>query len=567
MNKFQCIASSLVCFISTQIAYANVSDLSYKYLTPYSGGANLVITNSGGSPVSISTLSFTSNTKISGNPWGTLWGWESTISSSTNDDGIHFNYIISEKPVVTIPAGQSVVLSYSVDSQNIGGPFTPYNVAMDPVSVVVTEVGSNRSESIKIDGLCQGNACKDPGNGKQITGYFINWAYWRNPKFTAAQLPYEKINRVFYAFNIFDKDGKISLYDKDSDAFNLPIISQARKKYPYLNASLSFGGWSWASTPPGWSCSVGASPNGPAACFSALAANPSATDAFVSHAVQGMKELNFNGIDIDWEYPDGPNDAKNFIQLLKKLRVALDEAGTKDHTHYDLTIAVGAGIDKIEIFSSEQWQSIANTVDYIGAMTYDFHGGWDKGQTPSNFLAAMELDPLLDSTFNNPILGKFSVVSAMNAFTNHGISSKKLVVGIPIYGRMVTIDGEGPYQGLYQPITGVPLGEWDNQQSGNTGVIDYACIVDKTACGNGFQRPNIQWGSANDNNLGKYALTPWGYSSSVFISFDDASSAAYKANWILKNNFAGAMLWDLTGDFNASDDRSIVNSIHRQFNK
>lgn len=553
--------------MSGHTAYASISDLSYSYSTPYSGGATLTITNSGGSPVSISSLSFMSNAKISGTPWGTLWGWQSTVSYSENEDGIHINYKILENPAVTIPPSQSVVLTYNIDPQTISGPFTPYNAAMDPANLMVTTVGSTNPEEIKIDGLCKGNACNDPGHGKQISGYFINWAYWRNPKYTAAEIPFDKINRVIYAFNIFDKDGKISLYDKDSDAFNLPIISQARKKYPYLNASLSFGGWSWASTPPGWSCSVGASPKGPAACFSALAANPTATDAFVSNAVKGMKELNFNGIDIDWEYPDAPGDAKNFIQLMKKLRVALDAQGEKDHTHYYLTIAIGAGIDKIEIFSSDEWQTIANAVDYIGAMTYDFHGGWDQGKTPTNFLAAMDLDPTLDPTFNHPSLGKYNVVSAMNALTNHGISPGKLLVGLPVYGRMVNIQGEGAHQGLYQPITGVPLGEWDNQQSGMTGVIDYACIVDKTACGNGFQRPEMQLVSPMDNPLGKYSLTPWGYSSDVFISFDDASSAGYKADWTLKNKFEGVMLWDLTGDFKASDERSIVNSIYKQFNK
>lgn len=565
MNKY--LVSCLIYLISTQHSYANVSDLTYKYSIPYSGGATLTVTNKGGSPVSISSLSFTSNAKISGNPWGTLWGWQSTLSSLANEDGVNTNYKIIENPAITIPPAQSVVLTYTVDSKNLGGPFTPYNAAMDPSNISVTTVGSTTPETIKIDGLCTGDACRDPGNGKQITGYFINWAYWRNPKFTAAQLPYDKINRVFYAFNIFDKDGKISLYDQDSDAFNLPIISQARKQHPYLNASLSFGGWSWASTPPGWSCSVGASPQGPQACFSALAANPKATDTFVSNAIKGMKEVNFNGIDIDWEYPDTPADTINYVQLLSKLRVALDEQGKKDNTHYFLTIAVGAGPDKIDVFSKDQWLAIANAVDYIGVMTYDFHGGWDQGQTPSNFLAAMELDPVLDSTFNNPILGKYTVVSAMNSFSSKGISPDKLVVGIPVYGRMVTIQGEGAHQGLYQPITGVPLGEWDNSQSGLTGLIDYACIIDQNACGNGFKRPQLQLVSPTDNNLGKYALTPWGYSSNAFISFDDAASAAYKAKWILKNQFAGTMLWDLAGDFKASDERSIVYSIHKQFNQ
>jgi chitinase len=346
---------------------------------------------------------------------------------------------------------------------------------------------------------------------------------------------------------------------------NLPIISQKRKQYPYLNASLSFGGWSWASTPPGWQCQTGTSPQGPAACFSQLAANPEATMNFVRGAVKAMKEVQFNGIDIDWEYPQ-ISDAENYVKLLQKLRTALDEEGKKDNTHYYLTIAVGAGIDKIQHLNASQWQAIAAVVDHVGVMTYDFHGAWDQGQVNSDFMSAMNLDPQNDSTVTNPILGKYNVNDAMNAYLNNGIQAKKLIVGIPVYGRMMNIDGAGTTQGLYRTIRGTPIGEWDNSQSGHTGMLGYNCIVDQSTCGNGYVPPKMILVDPTENSLGKYALTPWGYSSALFVTYDDAKSASYKANWVRQNSFAGVMLWDLSGDFADDDKRSIVNVIQLAFN-
>ena len=563
MKKY--LIAPILLFVSFN-ALASTSGLSYQYSVPYSGGAKLILTNHSKSPVTIKELLLTNNSGFSGTPWGSLWGWQSVISSEKNPDGIHTDFRINENPAISIASEQSAELTYNVDKNQISSAFQPYKVAMNPVKVSVVVSNSDTPLPVDIEGICNGKACDDPGHGKRIMGYFPNWAFWRNPVFYAKQLPFDKLNSVVYAFSIFDKDGKISLYDQDSDAVNLPMIAAARQQYPYLNASLSFGGWSWASTPPGWQCKVGASPDGPSACFRLMAADSAARAKFVRDAVKAMKEVQFNGIDIDWEYPQ-VSDANNYLSLLQELHDALEEQGAIDQKHYYLTIAVGAGIDKIQNLSKVQWQQISTIVDSIGVMTYDFHGSWDQGQTGSNFLSAMALDPNNDSTITNPVLKNYNVIDAMNLYLDNGIEANQLLVGIPVYGRMVTISDAGETKGLYRPITGTPQGEWDNQQSGFTGMLDYSCIVDKSFCGNGYKLPELLLVSPTTDILGQYALTPWGYSSTHFVSYDDANSATYKASWALKNNFGGVMLWDLTGDFPAKDSRSIVRVIQQEFSK
>ena len=116
--------------------------------------------------------------------------------------------------------------------------------------------------------------------------------------------------------------------------------------------------------------------------------------------------------------------------------------------------------------------------------------------------------------------------------------------------------------GFYQ----FPHGEWDNQASGFTGMLNYNCIVDRSACGNRYVLPNLTIIDPWMNNLGQYALTPWGYSDNLFVTFDDVKSATYKANWVKQQNFGGVMLWDLTGDFPVTDGRSIIKNINQVFN-
>lgn len=548
---------------SATLAFADDLTLTYEYKTPYTGAGNIIVYNNGNTPVGISQLKFSINATLSGNPYGTLWGYQSTLKATPNPDGVHTDYYIQENPLVTIAPHQSATLSYTANA--LGGPFTPNNILMGPDKLIALitppqphAVGTETN--IPIKDACSGSACINPGNGKRIMGYYPDWAYWRAPKFLANQIPFTKVNAINYAFSIFDQDGKISLYDKDSDAINMPIIAEARQQYPYLNASLSFGGWSWASTPQGWQCQKGDSPAGPAACFSKLAADPEATAKFILNAVNGMKEMGFNGIDIDWEYP-AAKDATNYVNLLQGLRVALDKQSTIDKTQYYLTIATPAGIDKIVNLTNPQWQTIFQTVDYVDVMTYDFHGSWDA---KSDFMSAMNLDPI-DPTIQDQTLGKYNVTDAIKAYQDRGLTTNKIVLGVPMYGRMSNIKSAGTTEGLYQDITGIPVGEWDNEQSGHTGMIDYKCIVDRTSCGNAFVLPTLTLANPATDPLGQYAQTPWGYAADKFITFDDANAASLKAQWVLKNNFAGVMLWDFSGDFETKNPLSIVAAIQKIF--
>lgn len=548
----------------SSMVFADSVELTYEYHIPYAGGGQIVLINHTDNPISLSSISFNTNAKIFGSPWGSLWNWQSTIDIKTDSDQQQFQYVIHENPAVTIPAAGNAILSFNID---IPASMGPLKVAMDPSSIAVNILNASQPTTVSIEGKCQNQACLDPGRGNRIMGYLTNWSYWHTPRFGAQQMPWNKINMVSYAFSIFDNNGNVSLYDADADNANIPLISQARRKYPYLNASLSFGGWSWFNTPSGWNCSAGESPNGPALCFQQMAANSKAVDAFVKNAIMAMKEVNFNGIDIDWEYPQTADDVNHFITLIGKLRSALDEQGQLDGVHYNLSIAVSGGVDKINQLSAEQWQTLANQVDQIDVMTYDFHGAFDQGQTGSNFQSAMALDPNLDPTFGTPVLGQYNLTDALNNYLQKGVPAKKLVVGIPLYGRMMSIQSAGEHMGLYQPITGIPQGEWDDIQTGWSGLIDYQCIVDKATCGNQYNRPDLTLVQPLINNEGKYSKTPWGFNNQLFITFDDATSAVYKTNWAKNKGFLGVMLWDCSGDFSTNDKRSIISAISSAFSQ
>lgn len=69
--------------------------------------------------------------------------------------------------------------------------------------------------------------------------------------------------------------------------------------------------------------------------FSDLAKSTTAQEAFFESLVTFMKANNFDGVDLDWEYPVAkdrggiPEDFGNYVTLLKNLRNHLNGSGRR----------------------------------------------------------------------------------------------------------------------------------------------------------------------------------------------------------------------------------------------
>lgn len=76
--------------------------------------------------------------------------------------------------------------------------------------------------------------------------------------------------------------------------------------------------------------------------FSDLAKSASAQDAFFESLVTFMKANNFDGVDIDWEYPVAedrggiPEDYENYVTFLQRLREHLNGSGR----YYGITLTL-----------------------------------------------------------------------------------------------------------------------------------------------------------------------------------------------------------------------------------
>lgn len=89
-----------------------------------------------------------------------------------------------------------------------------------------------------------------------------------------------------YAFATL-KDNKLSeANDDDPDMYDQ--VLELREKNPDLQVLLAIGGWAFGSTP-----------------FKELTSNVFRMNQFVYEAIEFLREYQFNGLDIEWEYPRG----------------------------------------------------------------------------------------------------------------------------------------------------------------------------------------------------------------------------------------------------------------------
>ncbi|GHF50857.1 MULTISPECIES: glycoside hydrolase family 18 protein [Streptomyces] len=370
----------------------------------------------------------------------------------------------------------------------------------------------------------------DTGAGHKVVGYFTNWGvYGRNyhVKNIETSGSANKLTHINYAFgNVtggkcaigdayadYDKaydaagsvDGKADTWDAGALRGNFNQLRKLKQLHPGLKILWSFGGWTWSGG------------------FADAAKDPAAFADSCYGLVNDPRWAGvFDGIDIDWEYPNacgltcdaGGSDA--FRNLMAALRARFGGSSL-------VTAAITADGSPGGKLEAADYAGAARYVDWYNPMTYDYFGAWDaKGPTAPH-------SPL--TSYDGIPKPGFHSDAAIQKLKSLGVPANKLLLGIGFYGRGWTGVNRSAPGGT---ATGPAAGTYEQ------GIEDYKVL--KAKC------------PAN----GTVAGTAYASCGSDWWSYDTPSTIAGKMAYKDQQGLGGTFFWELSGD---TADGELVRSI------
>lgn len=329
--------------------------------------------------------------------------------------------------------------------------------------------------------------------------YYTNWAQYRTApwNFLPEDIDVSLCDTVIYAFAQI-KDHRLVAYEWNDEQM-WPRVSALKAKKPNLKVLIAVGGWNQASY-----------------AFSPMASSAATRKIFIDSVMALLPRINFDGLDIDWEYPGlrggSPSDKANLVQLCKEL-----DAVFKPH-NYILGLAIGAGPHHVD--AGYDLDKLAPYVSHIGAMTYDFYV---CGGSTIEHQAYLNGRPGIPDPY-------FSVSKSMEYMQNQGAPANKLVMGLPTYGRSYGTSNSNPAFGQHYngQCPGYPY-------TGQGGIASY------------YEMCNLV-NSGYQNRTDPSCGHPFIFGSNQFIGYDTPKLLADKVALAKSRGYKGVMIWALDFD-------------------
>jgi GH18 family chitinase len=209
-----------------------------------------------------------------------------------------------------------------------------------------------------------------------LVGYMPSW------QGAADDIQYAKLTHINYAFVVPSPSGDGSLGAVENPSKLQQIVEQAHAHG--VKVGIAVGGWTDLKN----------------SGFEILSATAAGREIFADNLLEFIHKYNLDGVDIDWEYPQGTVQSQHYDLMMHLLADKLHEKGKI------LSAAVADGAENGGAISDQIFQY----VDILNIMAYDGEG--EDGHSPYS-LAENALDYWLE----------------------RGLPQAKAVLGVPFYAR------------------------------------------------------------------------------------------------------------------------------------
>jgi len=228
----------------------------------------------------------------------------------------------------------------------------------------------------------------------KVVGFYPSW---RHSSLPVADIQWDKLTRVVYAFAIPNIDGTVDTKDL-TEVSDLVAEGHSHGVEVYF----SVGGGDGSNN------------------FAFIAQTEEARKRFVNEVCQFVFENCLDGVDIDWEYWSGYahntvnlEESGAFLNIIQMLKNRLDPFSL------GLSIDVGASDWSGKHFLKD----VPKWVDYVQVMCYDFSGPWTSPGPHSSYEQS---------------------IGSGNTYSSTGLAywinyrrwpKEKILLGVPFYGR------------------------------------------------------------------------------------------------------------------------------------
>lgn len=201
----------------------------------------------------------------------------------------------------------------------------------------------------------------------KLVCYFTNWAWYRQnrvAKYTPDNIDTRLCTHIIYGFAVLDyTELTIRTHDSWADIDNKFYQRVTDLKSKGVKVSLALGGWNDSQGDK----------------YSRLVRSPASRAKFIKQALEFVEKYNFDGLDLDWEYPvcwqtecnKGFADEQDaFTAWVRELSAVFKPKG--------LLLSTAVSPSQQIIDKGYDVAEISKYFDWISVMTYDYHGQWDK---------------------------------------------------------------------------------------------------------------------------------------------------------------------------------------------